>query len=41
MKGIIARHILKDNIASMKIAEKLGMTLLKNHQDTVDYIIYK
>lgn len=41
VKGITATSILKDNIASIKIVEKLGMSRVRENDGTVDYLVYK
>lgn len=41
VKGITATNILKDNYASIKIVEKMGMVKIQENKDTVDYIVYK
>jgi [ribosomal protein S5]-alanine N-acetyltransferase len=41
VKGITATNILKNNFASIKMVEKMGMVLLHENKDTVDYIMYK
>lgn len=41
VKGITATDIRNDNFASIKIVKKLGMVLLQQNKDTVNYIVYK
>ncbi|PLR95046.1 GNAT family N-acetyltransferase [Bacillus sp. T33-2] len=41
VKGITATNILNNNISSIKIVEKLGMTAVNVNENTVDYIIHK
>lgn len=41
VRGITATAILKENLASIRIVEKLGMTLKQINETTVDYIILK
>lgn len=41
VKGITATGILKENLPSIRIVEKLGLTLKQINNTTVDYIIYK
>ncbi|KAA0549538.1 GNAT family N-acetyltransferase [Bacillus sp. BGMRC 2118] len=41
VKGITATNINKDNYGSIKIVEKVGMTLIQENKNTLDYIVYK